>query len=259
MEKAVNINSIVPVRASANDRSEMVTQLLFGELVEIQEYGKKWSFIKTIFDNYEGWIDTKQLSIIDEKEAQRLFASESFYTKELITPVYDLETKQELQLLFGSHLIGYSNGKLSFMNRDFIIRESPISLKINKSREAILNNAKKFLGAPYLWGGKMPFGIDCSGFSQVIFKVCGINIPRDASQQAQLGEMVDFVGDAKPGDLAFFENQNGQVIHVGIILNQEKIIHASGSVRIDSFDHNGIYNVGLNEYTHKLRFIKSFL
>jgi hypothetical protein len=256
---AVATTTIVPLRAQANDRSEMTSQLLFGEMMVVMETKGSWCFIKNVADSYEGWVDKKQISQIPEVEAEKLMRSEKFFTKELVTNVYDLSTKQEVSLVFGSHLLGYSNGKATIMNRDFVIKESPLSLKINTTREAIALNARKFIGAPYLWGGKTPFGIDCSGFSQTVFAVCGIDIPRDASQQAQHGQLVDFVGDAIEGDLAFFENGEGHVIHVGIVLRNQKIIHASGQVRVDSLDHNGIFNHEIQSYSHNLRFIKRFL
>jgi hypothetical protein len=126
-------------------------------------------------------------------------------------------------------------------------------------RESIVYNARKFLNAPYLWGGRTPFGIDCSGFTQLIYKICGVRIPRDTSDQVKLGTAIDFVNEAKPGDLAFFDNKDGRVIHVGIILEGSRIIHASGQVRIDYIDHEGINNADSFRYTHQLRVVKNIL
>ena len=124
--------------------------------------------------------------------------------------------------------------------------------------ESIVNCAKEFLNVPYLWGGKSFFGIDCSGFTQIIYKIHGIKIPRDAYQQAEIGDALTFIEEAKPGDLAFFENKEGRIHHVGIILADQKIIHAHGKVRIDSLDSTGIFNKDQNKHTHKLRFIRSY-
>ena len=119
--------------------------------------------------------------------------------------------------------------------------------------------AKEFLNAPYLWGGKSFFGVDCSGFTQLVYKVNNVKLPRDAYQQAEVGEALSFVEESQPGDLAFFENAEGRIIHVGIMLDDQKIIHASGKVRIDTLDSTGIFNQEMNKHTHKLRFVKSIL
>lgn len=259
MNYALATSNIIPQRAQSDDRSEMVSQFLFGEIMEVIETKNSWCYVRNLFDDYAGWVDSKQITFIDEIQVRKILESEIFYTKEIVTNIYDLETKQEIRILFGSNLIGYTNGKINIANKDYVIRESPLALTAITTRDSIVSNAKKFLGAPYLWGGKNPFGIDCSGFTQTVFKVCGINIPRDASQQALHGELVDFIGDATEGDLAFFENDSSQVIHVGIVLRNSKIIHASGQVRIDVLDHNGIFNEKLKTYTHKLRIIKKFI
>ena len=116
-----------------------------------------------------------------------------------------------------------------------------------------------FLNAPYLWGGKTPFGVDCSGFTQMVYKLNGYKLMRDASQQSKQGEALSFIEESEPGDLAFFDNEEGNIIHVGIIMDDNYIIHASGKVRIDRLDHLGIYNAEINKHTHKLRVIKKII
>jgi gamma-D-glutamyl-L-lysine dipeptidyl-peptidase len=125
--------------------------------------------------------------------------------------------------------------------------------------ELIIKFARRYLYAPYLWGGKSPFGIDCSGFTQVVFRMAGVRLRRDASQQAEQGRLVDFVDQTQAGDLAFFENDKGKIVHVGIVMEGNQIIHAAGQVRIDRLDHQGIYNEERRLYSHKLRIIKRFL
>lgn len=128
---------------------------------------------------------------------------------------------------------------------------------LNKSN--IVNTALLYLNTPYLWGGKTPFGIDCSGFTQMVYKLNGFNILRDASQQASQGEVLSFIEESSPGDLAFFDNNEGEITHVGIIMEDHRIIHAHGKVRIDLLDQSGIYNLDTKTHSHKLRVIKKIV
>lgn len=237
MEKGICNVSVAPLRANNSHQSEMVSQILFGESVEILEVKQDFAKIKMDFDNYEGWVDTKQITkISDENYANRK-------SKILIETIgiYNLNEEKHL-LSMGSEL-----------NVD-----AEISLK-EATSESISETAKLFLNVPYLWSGRSFFGIDCSGFSQLIYKVHGISLPRDAYQQAQIGTVLDFVEESEPGDLAFFENEEGRITHVGIMLEDQQIIHAYGKVRIDSLDSSGIFNRELNKHTHKLRFVKRIL
>ena len=102
-------------------------------------------------------------------------------------------------------------------------------------------------------------GLDCSGFTQAVFRLNGISLPRDASQQSGIGQVINLVTEALPGDLAFFDNDEGMITHVGLILDSTSIIHASGKVRIDALDHQGIYNVETNKYSHRLRLIRRIM
>ena len=119
--------------------------------------------------------------------------------------------------------------------------------------------AQSLLNVPYQWGGRSPMGMDCSGFTQVVFKILGKKLLRDAWQQAEQGVLVNFIEEIQPGDLVFFDNEEGRIIHVGIALANHKIIHASGCVRIDNLDHHGIYNTETRKYSHNLRIIKRVL
>ena len=128
-----------------------------------------------------------------------------------------------------------------------------------KPKKYLIDTTYLYLNAPYLWGGKTPFGIDCSGFTQMVYKLNGYKLLRDASQQALQGEALSFIEESEPGDLAFFDNEDGKIIHVGIIMEDNYIIHASGKIRIDRLDHLGIYNAETNKHTHKLRVIKKII
>lgn len=246
--------AIVPMRFEPSDKSEMISQLLFGEHFFILEQLPKWTLIKSTFDNYEGWICNKQFQEISENEFEKLNKDSLVLSNELIEFVSN--DKNELtHIPLGSCL--------QFLNYEQINTQNYIfdGLKISgkKSKKSIVKIALMYLNAPYLWGGKTPFGIDCSGFTQMVYKLNGYKILRDASQQATLGQALSFIEESEPGDLAFFDNAEGNIIHVGIILENNYIIHASGFVRIDRLDHLGIFNSQLNKHTHQLRVIKKII
>ncbi|MBC7524941.1 MAG: C40 family peptidase [Flavobacterium sp.] len=246
--------SIIPIRFEPSDRSEIVSQILFGEHFEILEQGKVWSRIKMHFDDYEGWIDSKQYQIISDESFDIL-------SKEGLILNYDLV---EYVSTRNNVLIPITLGaSLSFLNHEIInIQNFEFEgLKISgiKSKSNLIATSYLYLNAPYLWGGKTPFGIDCSGFTQMVYKLNGYKLLRDASQQASQGEVLSFIEESEPGDLAFFDNEEGKIIHVGILLENNYIIHASGKVRVDRLDHLGIYNAELNRHTHRLRVIKKII
>ena len=251
--------SIMPLRVEPDDRSEMVSQVLFGETMYVIEMRSNWARVQLTGDQYEGWVDPKQFVVIDDEELNRLNSSEAFYTTDLVQILTHIKTKEMIPLVMGSHLPGLNNGKLTIAGENYSFEGTAVSAKKKPTRKRILENAMMYLNAPYLWGGKTPFGIDCSGFTQTVYKVSGIMLKRDASQQVMQGETVNFITDAYAGDLAFFDNDEGNIIHVGILLGDNKIIHASGKVRIDAVDHQGIFNVDTRQYSHKLRIIKSYL
>lgn len=258
MEYSICSVSIMPMRSEPSDRSEMVSQVLFGELVEVLETEGSWSHIRVLADDYEGFVDVKQLESIDLEEFERLYKSDMYYTLEPVQIIEDKAHAQAFFILQGSVLYNLSGGKSIINGKTFSYDGRYVSSQVMKSRKNVIENALSYLNAPYLWGGKTSFGIDCSGFSQMVFRISGIGLLRDASQQATQGDIVNFISDAYPGDLAFFDNEEGRIIHVGILLGNNKIIHASGRVRIDSIDHQGIFNTELRRYTHKLRLIRSF-
>ncbi|WP_411767414.1 NlpC/P60 family protein [Winogradskyella sp. A3E31] len=239
---------IIPMRSEPSDKSELVSQVLYGEHFKVLEKRKKWSRIRLAFDNYEGWIDNKQFLQILELDYLELDKSPLSLSKNLIDFVSD--DNNLLTIPLGSTL----NGK-ALLNHNF--EGESISKKIDKSK--LVETAFLFLNAPYLWGGKTPFGIDCSGFTQMVYKLNGYKLLRDASQQSTQGEALSFIEESEPGDLAFFDNSEGDIIHVGIIMEDNYIIHAHGKVRIDRLDHSGIYNSENNTHTHKLRVIKKII
>ncbi len=241
--------SVVPLRAEPSDASELVSQVLYGELFKVVEQRKKWSRIRLFFDKYEGWVDNKQILLISEEEYRTLKKESPIYATDLV----DIVTTKENQLL--SIFLGCQVNNCKFLTHTF--EGKSISEKLPK--EKIINTAILYLNSPYLWGGKTPFGIDCSGFTQMVYKLNGYKLLRDASQQATQGEALSFIEESEPGDLAFFDNAEGLITHVGIIMEDNYIIHAHGKVRIDRIDHTGIFNYEAREHTHKLRVIKRII
>lgn len=248
--------SIVPLRLEPSDASEMVNQVIFGEHFEVLEKTKKWSKIRLVFDDYEGYIDNKQYEEISEETHILLSKEKKHYAGELIDFITD-NNSNLTTIPMGARLPLFKNNKININNTSFLYEGKVCNSKLAKS--AIIETAFLFLNVPYLWGGKSPFGIDCSGFTQTVYKLCGYNLLRDAKQQATQGEVLSFIEESEPGDLAFFDNEEGIITHVGIIMNDYNIIHAHGKVRIDKLDHSGIYNVDTQQHTHKLRVIKRLI
>ena len=237
--KCLTSVAVAPLRREPTDRSEMVSQALYGEELEVLEQNEKWALVRLNRDGYEGWMDRKQMEQFIVPSAQRLL-------KGILTSCQ----------LADSTTIWLPAGAL--VSQDVIVSDTMPDF--NGSAEDIARCARLFLNAPYQWGGRTVMGIDCSGFTQLVMLLNGIQLPRDAYQQAELGETVSFLEEAQTGDLAFFDNAEGRIIHVGLILHdasqQGLVIHASGKVRIDIIDHQGIYNRESGQYTHQLRIVK---
>jgi len=241
--------SIVPLRKEPSDPSEMVTQVLYGEHFKVLEKRKKWSRIRLAFDGYEGWIDNKQYLLIEEDAYASFDTNETPLVGDLMEYISTID-HQLMPVPLGGTLQGTTLFEHSYEG-------TTISGKQPKNK--LIETAYLFLNAPYLWGGKTIFGIDCSGFTQMVYKLNGHQLLRDASQQATQGDPLSFIEESEPGDLAFFDNEEGLITHVGIMLKDNHIIHASGKVRVDRIDHTGIYNNELRTHTHKLRVIKRII
>lgn len=246
--------SIIPLRIEPNDRSEIVSQVLFGEHFEIIEQDKVWTKIKLNYDNYEGYIDSKQYQIISVENYNTLCKESIILNADLVEYI-SAPNNILIPITLGASLSFLNHTDINCHGYEFEgLKISGIKLKSN-----LVSSAFLYLNAPYLWGGKTPFGIDCSGFTQMVYKLNGYKLLRDASQQATQGEVLSFIEESEPGDLAFFDNEEGNIIHVGIILEDNYIIHASGKVRVDRLDHLGIYNAEVNRHTHRLRVIKKII
>jgi gamma-D-glutamyl-L-lysine dipeptidyl-peptidase len=234
-----------PLRSEAKDSAEMVSQLLFGEPIHVKQIQENWIEVETYFDGYSGWMDRKHVLAISEKEMRKWLNDlqySQFSNKGILTQWVN-------QLLTPGSFIGiesnFSIGDFSFSTPELAMRDVSSAFEI----------AQKFLNTPYLWGGKSISGIDCSGLVQTVLRLKSINIPRDAFQQQEMGDDVEF-GNIKTDDIAFFSNNDGKIIHVGILNQHGKIIHASGRVRIDKLTQEGIWNEDFEKLTHSLASIK---
>lgn len=236
--------------------SEMVTQLLFGEHYSTLEQTDDWVKILTAYDKYECWINKAQHTIINEAAFKLLEIQKPVLTAELFQLIKNKNSGLSFPVSLGSTLPGYINKEFKLNDVIYSCDGKIFNSTSKNPIEQVVETAKLFLNVPYLWGGKTFMGIDCSGFTQMVYKVNGYKLPRDAYQQAELGHPLSFVEEAQAGDLAFFDNEEGKIIHVGIILNQQELIQAHGKVRIDKYDHYGIFNGDTKKYSHMLRVIK---
>jgi gamma-D-glutamyl-L-lysine dipeptidyl-peptidase len=246
--------TLIPVRIEPAERSEMVTQILYGETVEILETHASWTRVHCHFDGYEGWVTTKMLTSMDVGSFDHYQDTPKVYLKEAICRVAAATDPSLISYLAGGSTLIEKENEIMYDHRSLIL-ESNTEIHHVDSIKDITGIAYRFLHAPYLWGGRTLFGIDCSGFTQIVFKMNGLALARDAYQQAKEGISIP-VEEIKPGDLAFFDNDQGRIIHTGIILENGQIIHASGKVRIDKMTTLGIINSQTHENTHRLHIIK---
>lgn len=237
--------AVAPVRQEPSDRAEQITQFLYSEGIAVLERREKWSLVRSQLDGYEGWIDNKQY---------RAMPKGSFKTQLVRSRQAALANESDvLWVPHGSMLLLDDAGR-SFDGRQ--AEPADVGNALLLDNNSILQTAEIYLNTPYLWGGRSIWGIDCSGFMQQVFRLHGLELPRDAYQQATVGADVLLIGEAQAGDLVFFDNNEGRITHVGLYLGNGRIIHASGRVRIDKLDHFGIYHQEEARYTHQLRLIK---
>ena len=237
--------SVLPVRKNPHSTNELVTQILYGEIFTIIEKREKWSKISNYYDKYEGWVNNAQIKFIDKKKFNSIKSNNSVYCNDTNGYIIDKDNEKTL-IPIGSLVSSCNQLKSKYIGKSSLLTKSNI-----------IKTAKQYLNSPYLWGGRIPFGIDCSGFSQIVYKINGIKIKRDASQQANEGKITS-IKDLKTGDLAFFGKTNKKATHVGIMINKNEIIHAFGKIRIDKVNNKGIVNSETKKLTHKLIGFRSY-
>jgi hypothetical protein len=246
-------NVFVPLRSGPSHKAEMLSQVLFGEKYRITDETGHWYKVETIFDNYSGWID-----INHSQHTEDINNLTGYVLNRSLTCFKNDNTKLVLEAGCEIYNPDFENKLFSAGENKFSAGSGFIASCINLN-ESIADTAMKFINSPYIWGGRIPSGIDCSGFVQLVYKIRGVKIPRDSWQQAEAGQSISFINESQPGDLVFFDDERGRITHVGMILSQGLVIHASGRVRIDAIDHQGIYKNEIGGYSHRLRTIRRII
>jgi hypothetical protein len=254
IEFGICVLAVAPVRREPSNRAEMSTQLLFGDLVEVTARDGSWCQVKILYDGYEGWVDFRQVKLISEQEFSRLSQADVSVNRQLFSD-FVVAGNTKIYLPAGCSFYDLKDKTMDISGEKYRLEGISYSFTFD-GIESLLQTAFGYLSCPYLWGGKTYMGLDCSGFTQVVYKQRGIKLLRDAANQATQGGLITSLSDIKPGDLAFFDNAEGKIVHVGMLLDNQRIIHSSGKVRIDTIDQQGIFNKELNKYTHTLRLIR---
>ena len=254
MTFVVCIVPISPMRKEAAHRTEMVSELLFGEVAEVLEESKGFTKLLCLYDGYEGWCQSSQLTGIDDSQIDQ---SNNILTSEWVSVIDFNGYPMQLPLGCSLGLLPAGKGQIGKYSISGKGKTCDPATAIFTA-DTIKKFSMQYLNTPYVWGGRSVFGIDCSGFVQQVFCFFNKKLPRDAYQQAIVGESVGFLQEVHCGDLAFFDNDEGHITHVGLLLDPETIIHSSGKVRIDKIDNMGIVNSDTGERTHKLRIVKRY-
>jgi gamma-D-glutamyl-L-lysine dipeptidyl-peptidase len=250
--------SIIPIRSSANNSSDMITQLLFGETAEIIEIkNKHWFKIKSAYDGIVGWASPKQFESITKNDFDAINLKSSIVLEYWHPAISD---ERQFYITIGAQLPDFDGLKFNVNGSQYLFSGQAITKSDRiKSGAFALKLANRFLNTPFLSGGRSALGIDSGGLVQMIYKIIGIKLPRNPDEQVYQGKLIHFIEEAKDGDLFFFENSRSTINHVGIYSEDKKIIHPDGYVKSDLVDHFGIFDKTLGRYTYKLRVIKRLI
>jgi hypothetical protein len=252
MNFGICLLNAIPLRKEPYHSAEMISQILFGETFKVLEATRFWLHVLLDEDNYSGWVCSQQIIFLDELEYDAISKGPSLYIDDLVS--YLQKNDSMLPISLGAKLPLLKNQQMRIAKHHFIY-DGTVQTGF-KPKSGIVATAHFYLQAPHLSGGKTPFGIDASGFTQMVYRINGYSLLREAYQQASQGEVLSFIEESEAGDVAFFDDEEGNIIHTGIILSNNHIIHCFGEVRIDRIDHSGIYNVSTKKHTHNLRVIK---
>lgn len=257
MKYSICMLSLIALRSEQSHRSEMVSQVMFGEVFEILQEEMDWTQVRLLETKYIGWIQNGQFMKLDNSDLAYYLKGKSCMVGREGGLIF--QNEKRIHLCHGTKIYLNADSKFNLANFEMSYQGSVNLFSKVDFDSKIGNLALSYKETPYLWGGRSQWGIDCSGFSQLLYSCFDVNLPRDAYQQAEIGETVDFISEIKTGDLAYFDNADGRITHVGIMLDSDTIIHASAKVRIDRMDNEGIFNQELNRYSHKLRIVKRYL
>lgn len=253
METYICDNVYIPLRSNPAHKAEMNSQILFGERYTIIDSTDNWLKINNLFDMSTGWTSAAHTNPVASAGNPT-----GFVLNQSIVCYKDDHTKMIIEAGSEIYTPDFQNHTFTLNNRLYRAEHS-FTERVTGFSGSIADTALTFINAPYLWGGRTPSGVDCSGLVQLVCKIHGIMLPRNAAQQAKQGTVIPFIEESQPGDIAFFDDDEGNICHTGIMVSKGSIIHASGKVRIDPVDHQGIYRTDRGIYSHKLRMIKRLI
>lgn len=255
MKQGISFQGFVPLRLEPDHSSEMISQLLFGETFCIKEESREWLLIDLDCDASLGWICRDSIQVLESSDAISNPETDLRIVSYPLITALDLNSGRQVILPAGSSWHSESGTKSLLGDRFFEVLSLDGLQKPGPDVD-LEDAGQRLLSLPHIHGGRCGFGFDAPGLIQMLYSLKGLKLPRTSISQAELGNTVNFLHEVKPGDLAFFDNVEGEIKHVGLLLKGGRILHVHHQVRIDRFDQQGIYCPEKEKYTHKLRIIK---